>query len=484
MDYFLRNLIHENYWRRGWIVQEVVLATGKLLVRFGNHSAPWPVFLLWVQGYRQRNPTDHKAELIIHLDQLRQSRSRLGAVLTLAGLLDASKDSFTSHHKNGIFPDKIYALLNLAHDCPTGSFPVDYTKSASQIYQDCVVYLWKHSSMTSLQRRIELAYFASLVRRLLTRKPALRSKEKRPFGEHPYEAMYLVYSRPRELQGVTLGTMLSSIIESISFRLFMAAVDKIVKIGWSNLSHQEQTSKEWFWHASEPEDLNMWTMNRNEAEDLHDMVLHGSIFDEVKHVIPLHCNWSSTYGSSSTSIPFQYFFLEDPWSADEHSLESEIGQFLLTCRWKPNHHALQYLRSTQPFWLGRTTGDTQSPYHQSTAQPFSIFIGRSGYMGLAPSHAQPGDTLCKLWNSTALAIVRKDTPSTQSDQQTLPLHPQYTLIGRAFPNPTHPLPNHDPAWFTLNAQLFAVPNDRTLDFPVSLHQLTYLTLDALFWDQT
>jgi hypothetical protein len=46
--------------------------------------------------------------------------------------------------------------------------------------------------MTAKQRAIELVYFSSLIRRLLTREPALRRKLERLFGEHPYEASYLL----------------------------------------------------------------------------------------------------------------------------------------------------------------------------------------------------------------------------------------------------------------------------------------------------
>lgn len=109
-----------------------------LMVCYGSNSVEWDTFIYWVQGYRQQHPKDDSVKQILHLDELRKLRSSSGSVSTLTSLLDAFKDSFTSNCQNKIYHAKIYAFLGLAHDCPSGSFPVSYKKSAAQVYHDCI----------------------------------------------------------------------------------------------------------------------------------------------------------------------------------------------------------------------------------------------------------------------------------------------------------------------------------------------------------
>ncbi|KAH9208123.1 heterokaryon incompatibility protein-domain-containing protein, partial [Leptodontidium sp. 2 PMI_412] len=49
---FLYGLVHEEYWKRAWIVQEVGMAPKTIRVHFGRQSIPWEEFMKLIRLYR------------------------------------------------------------------------------------------------------------------------------------------------------------------------------------------------------------------------------------------------------------------------------------------------------------------------------------------------------------------------------------------------------------------------------------------------
>jgi hypothetical protein len=129
-------LIHDEYWKRAWIVQEVVLAPKTLTVCSGSEAVPWDEFIQWVSRHQSNNLKDIVVNRIIELDRLRQLRARPGEVLTLPKLLNAFKDAFSTKAH-----DKIYAFIGLAHDTSSKTIPVDYEKSLSDVYHNLVHFI-------------------------------------------------------------------------------------------------------------------------------------------------------------------------------------------------------------------------------------------------------------------------------------------------------------------------------------------------------
>ncbi|KAF1984832.1 hypothetical protein K402DRAFT_422452 [Aulographum hederae CBS 113979] len=96
-DHFIHTIVHEEYWKRARVIQEVVMAPETVTVCYGHDSVPWNDFITWVQRYKDQHPHDAAVDIIFELNDLRQRRQRPGEVLTLVKLLDTFKDSFSFH---------------------------------------------------------------------------------------------------------------------------------------------------------------------------------------------------------------------------------------------------------------------------------------------------------------------------------------------------------------------------------------------------
>jgi hypothetical protein len=488
MDYFLSNLIHEEYWKRGWIIQEVAMASENLMVRYGGNSVSWEEFMHWVQGYHQRHPNDDSVRQIVRLDELRQLRSRAGSVLTLAALLDAFKDCFTSQRQNGIFHDKIYAFLGLAHDCPSGSFPVSYKKSAAQVYRDCVAYFWENSLMTPNQRATELVYFSSLVRRLLTREPALRRKSGGPFGAHPYEAGYQL-AWEDELNQYNQKNKDATFLDLILVNVLLGAAHGIITGIWSGISDSHRTSKEWFWKASEEEDLVSWVPNQEKSESIRDLFVRGMIVEEIQHVGPPYTavmvagnevnDWSLLAANSA---------MKDVDLATQKGMMSKITSLVHILEPSTAHSVARLSCPTQALSFSKTDVYTEIGADTQAQNIPRIFFGANGSVGLVPSEAHTGDLICRFWNSNTFAVVRREQQrqiSVSSPHNFLrrkDSRKKFRLIGRAIMAKAD-LPDKDIS-LRLNGELSGVVNEKAIDVPVSLAALTHLTLNTTVWEGT
>lgn len=170
---FLWQLIHQEYWKRAWIIQEVGMAS-KIHVFYGHNSLAWTDFILWTDRYRRLNPTDIAVDRIFTLNDIWQSKYRDTTMRSLGSLIDDFRDSFCERPH-----DKIYAFLGLAYDQFNNPIPVEYEKSLYEVYRDAVRFYCAPPPLEKIDKSIELVYYSALVRRLLTREGVQRPKRGR-----------------------------------------------------------------------------------------------------------------------------------------------------------------------------------------------------------------------------------------------------------------------------------------------------------------
>lgn len=162
LDQFLRKiqallrLCHRPYWRRMWIIQEIVLAQ-KALLCCGSDHASWNDFnnfrVLWdkriAKGFATRYLADPRPSLAFDLDRLR-SQSRKP---TFEVLLRTFQTSLCLDVR-----DKVYSLAGLAVEGE--GLRIDYSNSAFNIFADMLSIQWK-------SRSTSLVGFARFLQRVL-----------------------------------------------------------------------------------------------------------------------------------------------------------------------------------------------------------------------------------------------------------------------------------------------------------------------------
>jgi hypothetical protein len=174
--YWLHQLIHEEYWKRVWIIQEIGMAR-TIDIYFGRRSSNWMEFYKLVDKYNQScagyPAIDPNINTIYKLDALRQNKYHGGETYSLSHLLKSFQDSFAS-----VTHDKIYAFLGMANDHFDSRIPVDYTKGPFELYQDVVVFqnMSTVDPISNWRNRVEMIYFSALIRSLLSRTSELTSR--------------------------------------------------------------------------------------------------------------------------------------------------------------------------------------------------------------------------------------------------------------------------------------------------------------------
>jgi hypothetical protein len=145
------HLVQRSYWRRSWIIQEIVLAPAALLI-CGNDAVPmnslFTVAADLVQLQRSlgfgRAPPLLSRVLMVMLDvhRIRESREDYRASVE-------RKRGLLYHLENLCWTlasdprDKVYSLLGIAKPYDGVSFSVDYTISSSQVFKNTAAYIIK-----------------------------------------------------------------------------------------------------------------------------------------------------------------------------------------------------------------------------------------------------------------------------------------------------------------------------------------------------
>jgi hypothetical protein len=165
----LVSLFSRPYWKRIWIVQELVCG-GTVNVYCGQRSVPLNALLrigkLLADSWRNlkrpvntvpglKAAVDSSKHLVL-IETTRKMRSKTGTsgvpaednnAITLWGLLQNSRDHQATNAR-----DKVYALLGLVEDMNwcCDLFPIDYRLSVEQLYRDTARWIIIHSENLNL----------------------------------------------------------------------------------------------------------------------------------------------------------------------------------------------------------------------------------------------------------------------------------------------------------------------------------------------
>ena len=135
----LANIFRRPWWRRMWIVQEVVAAR-ELVIMLGPTIFPWKFMRNLCQAIQldEFRKDDHapilrscRYQKFTALDNFRQT-----ADMPLVSLLRCTRDYQASDPR-----DKLYALLGLASDIGPEDFFPDYSKPAQRVWEDLVKFM-------------------------------------------------------------------------------------------------------------------------------------------------------------------------------------------------------------------------------------------------------------------------------------------------------------------------------------------------------
>jgi hypothetical protein len=129
----VQHLNEREYWKRVWIVQEVVLACN-IFIMCGNSGIYWEDFVLGVNRSIGEG-------IAVHLHRQRSNRKNRNGV-RLYDILIACENSLCTDPR-----DKIFAFLGIADDCQGGKLEADYSKSTWDVYEQVVRFLL-HASTT------------------------------------------------------------------------------------------------------------------------------------------------------------------------------------------------------------------------------------------------------------------------------------------------------------------------------------------------
>jgi len=135
----LRQLFASPWWKRIWIVQEVVAAS-EIVIRYGSHFIPWHFLAEVCRGIQANEFRAHPRSPILRTCGYRKfmaldSFRRHGAML-LIRLLQCTREYNATDPR-----DKIYALLGIANDVtPQDIFP-DYTQPPESVYLKVVRFM-------------------------------------------------------------------------------------------------------------------------------------------------------------------------------------------------------------------------------------------------------------------------------------------------------------------------------------------------------
>lgn len=166
----LSEIFQRAWWKRIWIVQEVVAAR-ELVVVCGTDKIPWSFVRKACKEIRQKEFSSEERARFLRISGYRNFtaldnfRARRGT-MSLTRYLQCTKDYEASDMR-----DKLYALIGLASDISPEDMVPDYTKATREVFLDLVRFL--------VTRRRNLDIISS--GRLLRPSLALPQKHKQEF---------------------------------------------------------------------------------------------------------------------------------------------------------------------------------------------------------------------------------------------------------------------------------------------------------------
>jgi hypothetical protein len=351
--YWLHQLIHKEYWKRVWIIQEIGMAHA-LEIYFGSRSIKWMEFYELVDKYNKAcasYPTvDPNIGIIDKLHALRQAKYRGGESYSLSHLLKSFQDSFAS-----VMHDKIYGFVGMSNDHFDNRIPVDYTKSPFELYRDVIVFQ-NISKVDKERNKMEMVYFSALVRNLLSRTSELTNRVGR--------------ERVVRLPG------------------FTSPVDYPIK----------QKDLWWFrrnvriWQPSQAETPEMWFVTT-----LYEGIeVLGFPVGTIQRIGPSYADFIS---SSDAAKKWDAQILEH-FSKDSSDLKTARGK---------NERLKRLLNApdTELRLLNLTSIEEIFTEDPQQHQP-RFFIGSGIVLGMVPEGSNSGDIICQFLNVKAAAVLRSN----------------------------------------------------------------------------
>jgi hypothetical protein len=122
--YPMRDLLDRDWWRRIWVVQEVVAATKEPVVRFGNIDFPWRDWAELASLAENKQYGDHNARFCSAVSRLRR-----GALLEYEDVCILVREMQASEPR-----DKIFAVLAFVNCKLAEPMQADYSLPVSTIY--------------------------------------------------------------------------------------------------------------------------------------------------------------------------------------------------------------------------------------------------------------------------------------------------------------------------------------------------------------
>jgi hypothetical protein len=386
--YWMYLLIHEEYWKRCWIVQEIAMAS-RIRVVSGRSALPWHDFIQLVKLYKEKAAQEHNVvDKVLKLESLRQARYVDGHSYSLFQLLEQFSDCFCS-----VNLDKIFAFVGIASDCLEGCINLDYSKSPLAIYQELLAFR-SHRSLVLQDEAIETLRFAGLVRSVLARRYTVTPKVLDPpgVGESANSLLYVLCSADRaEFCGLipSLRSILSWV--DVVHRLFTRV------IAYLTIHKTELKS---LWLPSIPELSRTW-LSSTSYKFSTPVRAHGIITSRICHLGP-------TYREFVESP-----FAQRRWSAQ---LSSIWG---LACN-RTRMRSAKAINDRLTMLLGAAADyrmrnfvslDENTPYSFYSSRLFVAFgvggVQGEVVMGLAPWETRPGDLIVQFWKTDAALIVRE-----------------------------------------------------------------------------
>jgi hypothetical protein len=344
------------YWRRAWIVQEIGLSRD-LRVHYGSSFVKWETFM----SLMHRSGASRSTKIISKLDANRRERH---ASQTLERLLIDFQTSKCQDTR-----DRVYAFLGLAHDCLDGNFQADYTKTTTQIYFDLIKHFHRDlarqppdengaiSVKTKMSREMGIVGFSALIQKLFQADPVLPHS----LGE----ANYIAGFSPKDTvlaKGIVLG--------------------KIECIGpiCQDIIQSHRADREWKLQLGQSSGSKETKRKLNESNEAYLPKIKEMIkndFMRIQSIPP------QRWYSRATTSKLTWRDVKDPklWTT-----KVQNG------RLSPN-------------------GDDTNLVIEATQQAHStvrLFIGNTGFIGMAPDIARVGDMICQFWSNSNVVILRPD----------------------------------------------------------------------------
>ncbi|EPE31154.1 hypothetical protein GLAREA_04121 [Glarea lozoyensis ATCC 20868] len=525
LEYFVHGLIHEGYWNRAWIIQEVGMAS-TIMVYFGTESMEWNDFVKLLNWYREKNSNDAATQTVIKLDAMRRSKFTQKGNFSLQNLVDGFRDAFcTLQH------DKVYAFIGLANDTVEEEIPINYQKSIPEVYHDIMRHHFHSLQLESQQTSsIDAVYFAALVRRLLTREKTQLPRIIKTFQEaitkdltkkdtstdysHSQKESTKEIAKDRpEANGNDVGIFSKTsaglgILPSLFgtgmnintkktgskkedkdskysywrsenlIPLGVAGVAGAAMIAWllKKYLEDDQKPKEnltWYWKESSLEDLSAWIKTSNIENESPEFLLRGAIVSRLEHLGPSISDLATSHQAEKCWKVELGCYLRKS-NVENLSIVRGLNEKLLSMIGKTT----QFCNRNIVSFSSHQTITNLTPHivanHDEDVSHVSpvLFIGSNQTLGVTPANVREGDFICQFWNSSACAVLRETGSSDP--------HPKFEIIGRAAmvgkeEGSEWEVPG-DKLQFTEESSL----KSDLVDLRVSTSTLTWLSLDTVF----